>query len=129
MIDHWGNALEMPLLAVVSNPYNAIPDANAIAKSQIVSTWTYPEFNVEVCPDVADAEDDAQKSIPELRFPANAMEILQLLLAKTRIHGIVWNQISDQQEHPFPNSGLIGPQGRARGLLDGLVRLRQLHVH
>jgi hypothetical protein len=129
MIDHWGNALEMPLLAVVTNPYNAIPDANAVAKSQIVSTWTYPEFNVEACPDVADAEDDAQKSVPELRFPANAMEILQLLLAKTRIHGIVWNQVSDQQEHPFPNSGLIGPQGRARGLLDGLVRLRQLHVH
>lgn len=129
MIDHWGNALEMPLLAMVSNPSNAMVDDLATSKSQIVSTWSYPDFQEESGPDAFDAEDDAQKSVPELRFPANGMDILQMLLAKTRIHGIIWNQISDQIQHPFPNAGLISQQGKPRSLLDGLIRLRQLHVH
>jgi hypothetical protein len=52
-----------------------------------------------------------------------------MLLAKVNVHGIIWNQFCDREEHIYPNAGLIAPIGKKRTLLDGLTRLRQLHVH
>ena len=51
-----------------------------------------------------------------------------MLLAKTNVHGIIWNQFEDRDEHVYPNAGLIAAGGRKRSLLDGLTRIRQLHV-
>lgn len=128
LIDHW-NILGLPLLAIVSNPNNLLVDDHVSSKNQIVSGWRYPEIDPGPSPESSDSNDDAPKSIAEARLPANGMEVVQLLLAKNNVHGIIWNQASDQFDHAYPNSGLIGPQGKHRALLDGLVRLRQLHVH
>jgi hypothetical protein len=126
LIDHW-NILGLPLMAIVTNPSTLQHDAAAISKSQIVSTWKYPKQDP-----LGDSREDFDKTVlaqPNDRLPANGMEIVQMLMAKNTVHGIIWNQASDKTEHPFPNAGLIGPNGKQRALLDGLARLRQLHVH
>lgn len=63
------------------------------------------------------------------RMPVNGLEVIQMLLAKSNVHGIFWNQNTDREDHVYPNAGLIASSGKRRSLLDGLARLRQLHVH
>jgi hypothetical protein len=145
LIDHW-NILGLPLLAQVSGPCNLLNDAQALSKSGIVSNWEYPNMagwktsklsdsgsidlpngtfsQPSIQPGAADAEVNKRD-----RMPVNGLEIMQMLLAKSNIHGIIWNQFSDCDEHIYQNAGLIGPNGKTRSLLDGLSRLRQLHVH
>jgi hypothetical protein len=126
LIDHW-NILGLPLMAVVTTPAATQYDAEAMSKSQIVSTWKYP-FQGLPTDSIGSAEETVlARSID--RLPANGMEIVQMLMAKSTVHGIIWNQGTDAQEHTFPNAGLIDPSGKQRPLLDGLARLRQMHVH
>ncbi len=126
LVDHW-NILGLPLMAIVSNPSSLQFDAKATSKSQIVSNWRYPHGDVPI--ESGSSDDRTMLAVNNERLPANGMEIVQMLLAKNTIHGIIWNQSSDRAEHPYPNAGLIGPVGKQRALLDGLARLRQLHVH
>ncbi len=135
LIDHW-NILGLPLLAIVTTANSLQPDPGAIAKTNIVSNWTYPQFDSWAGSGPSEADQDSSDSDPSkvtnataVRLPANGMEIVQMLLAKNNIHGIMWNQASDLGEHGFPNAGLVSSTGKHRSLLDGLVRLRQLHVH
>ncbi len=126
LIDHW-NILGLPLMAVVSTPAVTQRDAEASSKSQIVSTWRFPCQE-----DRSEPVRDIEATImarPAERLPANGMEVVQMLMAKSTVHGIIWNQASDAVEHPFPNAGLIGSDGKQRAVLDGLARLRQTHIH
>jgi len=145
LIDHW-NILGLPLLAQVSGPCNLLSDTKAVSKSQIVSNWAYPNMagwktskstdsgSIDLPigtfsqPAIPFGEADAEVNKRD-RMPVNGLEIMQMLLAKSNVHGIIWNQFSDRDEHVYPNAGLIGPNGKIRSLLDGLSRLRQLHVH
>jgi hypothetical protein len=145
LLDHW-NILGLPLLVQVSGPAHLQPDPKATCKTNVVSNWTYPSSaswqpNIVtengsadgipsplVTPSIADSD----RAIPQPRrerMPVNGLEVIQMLLAKSNVHGIVWNQFSDRDEHAFPNAGLIAGNGKHRSLLDGLARLRQLHVH
>lgn len=126
LIDHW-NILGLPLMAIVTTPAVTHRDPNASAKSQIVSTWKYP-FQDDWEEPTTNSEETVLAR-PTERLPANGMEIVQMLMAKSTVHGIIWNQSSDSAEHAFPNAGLIGPNGKQRPVLDGLVRLRQMHIH
>jgi hypothetical protein len=126
LIDHW-NILGLPLMAIVTTPASSQVDAGAISKSQIVSSWKYPS-PAPMNEKQGDGDETVYvRSID--RLPSNGMEIVQMLMAKSTVHGIIWNQGSDAEEHPFPNAGLVGSNGKQRALLDGLVRLRQMHVH
>lgn len=143
LIDHW-NILGLPLLAHISAPCNLQVDSGAISKSSVVSNWSYPN-----CPwwDLSQMSDSGsielpttEKSVADVtngnvpvsnrdRMPVNGLEVIQMLLSKSNVHGIFWNQFSDRSEHIYPNAGLIAANGKRRSLLDGLSRLRQLHVH
>jgi len=143
LIDHW-SILGLPLLAQVSEPCHLHPDLGTSSKASIVSAWQY-----RPCPwwdqsqmsdsgsiDIANtgatlatsSQENASPSSRE-RMPVNGLEVIQMLLAKNNVHGIIWNQYSDRDEHVFPNAGLIAANGKRRSLLDGLMRLRQLHIH
>jgi hypothetical protein len=126
LIDHW-NILGLPLMAIVSNPSTLQFDPSATSKSQIVSNWRYPTPSKNE--ETREESDKTLLAVTNDRLPANGMEVVQMLLAKNTVHGIIWNQASDRDEHPFPNAGLISPLGKQRALLDGLARLRQMHVH
>lgn len=138
LIDHW-NILGLPLLAQITSPCTLTDDALCQSKASIVSKWKYPQqafWNQQrniadsgvIDPAAVGNGCEAGNSRSE-RMPVNGLEVIQMLLAKSNVHGIIWNQFSDRNEHAFQNAGLIGPGGKPRSLLDGLVRLRQLHVH
>jgi len=143
LIDHW-NILGLPLLAHVSSPCNLQPDPIAISKSSIVSNWRYPNhpwWDQSQMSDSGSIElPSADQAIAMIangnatasnrdRMPVNGLEVIQMLLAKSNVHGIFWNQYNDRDDHVYPNAGLIASSGKRRSLLDGLARLRQLHVH
>jgi hypothetical protein len=145
LIDHW-NVLGLPLLAQVSGPCQLQADPKASSKSSIVSNWTYPsalswgqnqlsDSGVIGSPTGLSAGSATLTNPIEVdsakrdRMPVNGLEVIQMLLAKSNVHGIIWNQFSDQETHVYQNAGLIGPNGKSRPLLDGLARLRQLHIH
>jgi hypothetical protein len=145
LIDHW-NILGLPLLAQVSSPCQLQHDPIASVKTNIVSNWDYPmvpQWQDGHLSDSGSIELNAppasRPASPELakvalhtkrdRMPVNGLEVIQMLLAKSNVHGILWNQFSDRDEHAYPNAGLIASNGKQRALLDGLARLRQLHVH
>jgi hypothetical protein len=143
LIDHW-NILGLPLLAHVSAPCNLQTDSNVTSKSNIVSNWSYPNYpwwdqsQMSDSGSIEPASTDQVASIagnanpPSVnrdRMPINGLEVIQMLLAKSNVHGIFWNQYSDREEHVYQNAGLIAASGKRRSLLDGLARLRQLHVH
>jgi hypothetical protein len=126
LIDHW-NILGLPLMGIVTTPASTQLDPESVSKSQIVSTWKHPLPLASFEPQRDSEETVLVQSVE--RLPANGMEIVQMLMAKGTVHGIIWNQGADSCEHPFPNAGLIAPNGKQRPLLDGLARLRQMHVH
>ena len=143
LIDHW-NILGLPLLAHISAPCNLQVDSGAISKSSVVSNWSYPNYpwwdqsqmsdsgSIELPTTEKIAPDLTNGNVPisnRDRMPVNGLEVIQMLLSKSNVHGIIWNQFSDRSEHIYPNAGLIAASGKRRSLLDGLSRLRQLHVH
>ena len=143
LIDHW-NILGLPLLAHISAPCNLQVDSMAISKSSVVSNWSYPNYPWWDQSQMSDSGSielpTTEKIVPNLtngnvpisnrdRMPVNGLEVIQMLLSKSNVHGIFWNQFSDRSEHIYPNAGLIAASGKRRSLLDGLSRLRQLHVH
>ncbi|MCY2983154.1 MAG: hypothetical protein NTY15_05890 [Planctomycetota bacterium] len=143
LIDHW-NILGLPLLAHVSAPCHLQTDPMATAKSELVSNWRYPNYPWW---DQSQMSDSGSIELPagapiapvlasmnsaqaiRVRMPVNGLEVIQMLLAKSNVHGIFWNQYSDREDHVYPNAGLVAASGKRRSLLDGLSRLRQLHVH
>ncbi len=143
LIDHW-NILGLPLLAHVSSPCHLNPDSLATSKSNIVSNWRYPtnawwdqsQMSDSGSIDLPAADQVVQNIVSSGasrssrdRIPVNGLEVIQMLLAKSNVHGIFWNQYSDREDHIYPNAGLIATSGKHRSLLDGMSRLRQLHVH
>ena len=143
LIDHW-NVLGLPLLAHVSAPCHLNADSMTASKSNIVSNWRYPNY---AWWDQSQMSDSGSIELPTAdqivqsmaggaaakctrdRIPVNGLEVIQMLLAKINVHGIFWNQYSDREDHIYPNAGLIAASGKRRSLLDGMSRLRQLHVH
>ena len=143
LIDHW-NILGLPLLAQITAPCNLQDDTSAISKSSVVSNWSYPNYawwDQSQMSDSGSIELPSTEKIAPIitngnvsvsnrdRMPVNGLEVIQMLLSKSNVHGIFWNQFSDRNEHIYPNAGLIAASGKRRSLLDGLSRLRQLHVH
>jgi hypothetical protein len=134
LMDHW-NILGLPLLVQISTPCSLAADLHSSAKTEIVSNWRHPvpsiweagsEWGLKTASetDCGSGDDDCRQ-----RLPINGLEAIQMLMAKVNVHGIIWNQFCDRIEHIYPNAGLIAPAGKKRSLLDGLTRLRQLHVH
>jgi hypothetical protein len=133
LMDHW-NILGLPLLIQISTPCSLAADLHSVAKTEIVSNWKHPvppiwDSGMDWGVNTVDQECEPCEERGRQRLPINGLEAIQMLLAKVNVHGIIWNQFCDREEHIYPNAGLIAPIGKKRTLLDGLTRLRQLHVH
>lgn len=116
LIDTW-SMLGLPLMAILSTPNSLQKDPRVNSRYGLVSHWKHPELPLSPASDKCAG------------MPPNGLDIIQLLLAKPNIHGIIWNQPSDAIAHAFPNSGLFGPDGQPRPILDAIGRLRQQHIH
>ncbi|MDP6445750.1 MAG: hypothetical protein QF805_18285 [Pirellulaceae bacterium] len=52
-------------------------------------------------------------------------DLLPVLLAKSYVHGIVWNQLRDDSPAGMPHGGLFGDDDTCKELLDDLTELRR----
>ena len=108
LIDRW-TLLGHPLLITLTAPSDSTPDPLARHAGK------------PIC-------DPANKS-PSLATQLRAVEgIVPVLLAKSSVQALFWNQWSDNAQHDFPHSGLIDKSGRAKPALKALGELRdKLH--
>ena len=53
---------------------------------------------------------------------------VSLILSKTYVQGIFWNQLRDTDPHEFPHGGLFDAQGRPKPALTSLSAIRQTHL-
>lgn len=127
LIDHW-NILGLPLLVHTCTPCSLKKDRKATSKATAVSNWTYPEEILNASASGMGNAPNCEPTEEKKRLPINGLEVIQMLLAKTNVHGIIWNQFSDTGEHAYPNAGLIDPTGERKGILEAISRLRKLHV-
>lgn len=104
-LDRWG-VFGVPLVMFLS-----IPSADA-ARDQDDS-----EIGI-----VADA--DLTMNTPR-RQQVLGRDLIELLLAKRYIQGVVWRHWSDDRARQFPHSGLIGSDGESKPLLRDLIELRR----
>lgn len=140
IIDHW-QFLEKSLLVRLTTPLSLENDPTALYQNSIVSSWTYSGSQPSV-----QAQDWTQDTDPDLfgtkleessepvvtvqptALPPNGLELLQMLLSKPSVHGIIWNQAIDSSDHLFPNAGLFSADSRRRPLVECMSRLREQYV-
>ncbi len=96
-IDRW-SMLGLPLLVVLSCPHDVSEDPRADPKIRTV------------------ASENMQARISHL---------VELLLAKPVVHGIIWNQLADANLHEFPHSGLFDSDFKPKPILSDLREIRR----
>jgi hypothetical protein len=107
LIDTW-SLLELPLMISLTLPSSAEKDPLANAKTQVLAS------------EGSEVSVDSQRAWVERFVP--------LLLAKTPVQVILWNQLSDAAPHYFPHGGLFDAEDTAKPALDALRRVRQQYL-
>jgi hypothetical protein len=105
LVDQWSQ-LGLPLMVFLTAPDGAEEDPAAARK--ILAEPIYP---------TGDATQHPQQ--------AWAASVAPLLLARTSVQVLIWNQLADAEPHEFPRSGLFDPQGKAKPTLALLRDLRK----
>jgi len=140
IIDHW-QFLEKSLLVRLTAPLSLENDPTALYQNSIVSSWAYPgsqpsvdvhDFMQDTDPDLFGTKleegSEAAVAVRPTALPPNGLELLQMLLSKPSVHGIIWNQAIDSSGHLFPNAGLFSADSRRRPLVECMSRLREQYV-
>lgn len=107
-IDRW-TQFGLPLLIVLTVPSGAAADALAQVGTQALQGGPPGALSPL-----------GQKQIAERLMP--------MLLAKTAVQGIVWNQLDDGMPHEFPHGGLIDAAGRTKPAWELLAQLRKEYL-
>jgi hypothetical protein len=107
LIDTW-SLLELPLVITLTLPSSAEKDPLANAKTQVLAS------------EGSDVSVESQRAWIERYVP--------LLLAKTPVQVILWNQLSDAVPHYFPNGGLFDASDQPKPALEALRRIRQQYL-
>jgi len=96
------------------------------------SIWGLPLWLSVCAPSVCDADPMAHcdvKLAPGSWTPAAQQDwvarYVPLMLAKTSVQGVIWNQLHDSQPHNFPYGGLFDLRRRAKPALRTLASLRR----
>ena len=101
--------LGLPLRVTLGCPASNQPDSQA-----------FPEYEIESYSDHGDWSPEIQESL--------ATDIAPLALCKTIVEAVRWAQVDDRQPHPFPQCGLIGPDGERRPAWNVLHDLRDKYL-
>lgn len=104
LIDMW-SLLDLPLLVTLTLPSSADKDPNATNKTQVLAS----EGN--------DVTPQTQSAWIERYVP--------LLLAKSPVQVVLWNQLSDAAPHHYPHGGLFDAEDRPKPALESLRKIRQ----
>lgn len=132
LVDQW-SLLGLPLMVLLRQPLSLDLDRNSNSKVGIVSKW-YPYSAAET---VTDSLPPIDKSRGKRRHttpafsnasPPAAHEVVELMLAKQAVQGILWNQLTDSGSHQYPNAGFYSASGEKRPTVDQWLQLRQQHL-
>jgi hypothetical protein len=104
LVDTWG-LLELPLLVSLTLPSSADADPLANPKIQVLTS----EPN--------DVTPQTQAAWIEQNVP--------LLLAKSPVQVVLWNQLSDAATHHYPHGGLFDAHDKPKPALEALRKIRQ----
>ena len=108
MIDRW-SVLGVPLWLFLTVPANQGTDDKAFGRSRPVGGPLDGAWNPE-----------AQRQW--LR------QIAPVLLAKTPVQGVIYNQLCDEHPHEYPHSGLFDAAGAPRPALATLAKVRKKYL-
>ena len=72
--------------------------------------------------------DETQRDFAEHSPAARTASLLPLLLARSTVQVVLWNQLSDKRPHEFPHSGLFDGKGQAKPLLQTMRELRKNYL-
>jgi hypothetical protein len=122
LFDQWSQ-LGLPLMVLLTGASNSKNDPKAL-----------PAIHVDALTDGV-AEADASLQGPkggkddltgqnEISQPPRNATILPLLLSRSTVQVVLWNQLSDKRPHEFPHSGLFDGKQQAKPLLQ---TMRELH--
>lgn len=106
-IDRW-SYLGLPLLVSLVAPSDCGPDPLAWQKTETF------------CEQQGAVTAESQREWIE--------RVIALLLSKSAVHGIIWNQLSDALPHAFPHGGLWDHSGQPKPALDSLAQLRKRYL-
>ena len=104
LVDTWG-LLELPLLVSLTLPSSAEKDPLADQKIQVLSS------------EGSDVTPESQAAWIERNVP--------LLLAKSPVQVVLWNQLSDATPHHYPHGGLFDAHDQPKPALESLRKIRQ----
>jgi hypothetical protein len=119
-------------MLLMRQPLSTQTDRNANPKMGMVTSW-FP-FSHQALPKPGQPPVDTGKNKPavvqssDTAGPPAAADVLELMLAKQAVQGILWSQLSDAYPHQYPNAGLFGPNGEKRPLVDRWINLRREHL-
>jgi hypothetical protein len=108
LIDRWG-ALGAPLVILLAVPSNDAHDPQA----------RHPAKPIPYAATGGPTPQSQQAAVERL---------VQLLLAKTAVSGLIWRQLSDSQPHDFAHGGLFDAQDRAKPVAGLLSSIRRTHL-
>jgi Glycosyl hydrolase family 10 len=108
LIDNW-SLLELPLLVAITLPSSAADDPQANGKISVLSSQ--PD---EVSP-------ESQRHWIERHVP--------LVLAKSAVQVVLWNQLSDAAPHYYPHAGLFDMDNKPKPALEALRKIRQKYLN
>jgi hypothetical protein len=104
LIDTW-SLLDLPIFVTLTAPSSAADDPNTSGKTHVLRASD------------ADLTPASQQEWIERHVP--------LLLAKSQVQVVVWNQLSDAAPHYFPHGGLFDAENRPKPGLQALRKIRQ----
>jgi GH35 family endo-1,4-beta-xylanase len=104
LIDNW-SLLELPLLVALTMPSSADDDPQSNGKARVVSSQA------------DDVTLETQREWVERHVP--------LVLAKSAVQVVLWNQLSDAAPHPYPHGGLFDAANNPKPALEALRKIRQ----
>lgn len=108
LIDQWAT-LGLPLVSFLTVPSETTPDPLATNDSSAAASLG-----------------ESQPSPGEQRRTGETL--VSLLLSRPSVHGVLWNQLRDDQPHAFPHGGLFDETGRRKPLVEALTDLRRTYL-
>jgi hypothetical protein len=108
LVDAWSQ-LELPLLVALTLPSSAADDPQANGKVRVLAGE-----QDEVTP-------QSQRDWITQHVP--------LLLAKSAVQVVLWNQLSDATPHYYPHSGLFDATEQPKPALEALRKMRQQYIN
>lgn len=108
LVDYW-SMLELPLLVSLTVPSSAAADPRADSRIRVVGNGEEGQISPQ-----------HQREWVEQHIP--------LLLAKSSVQVIIWNQLTDAHTHEFPHSGMFDAARQPKPAFETLGGLRREYL-